>query len=82
MASMSRSSPAFTAATPTIGPDTPTEGHTFEISVRSRGSIGRRGDADYWSEWRTVRVRSWNQRDALLRAAHAPLVTWYPEEDE
>lgn len=76
------SPPTHRRATPVIGPNTPADGHTFEISIRSRGSIGRRGDADYWSEWRAVQVRAWNQRDALHRAAQAPLVAWYPEDEE
>lgn len=64
----------------------PEAGHTFRISMSSRGSysvVGEPGhrDAAEFDEPRTVEVRAWNLREALLQAIDLPLSAWFPEED-
>lgn len=58
----------------------PEDGHTFEIRVRSRGSMGvddgPKKDAKWWGKWFKVRVRAWNQFDALVKATSIPLHMW------
>lgn len=68
-------------------PDGPEDGHTFRITVSSRGSYGIVGvegytDAsDFGPPW-TMDVRAWNLRDALRKALEAPFDTWDTGEDE
>jgi hypothetical protein len=56
----------------------PEDGHTFEISYRSRGSYRVVGDEQhhdapgYSGPTHRVEVRAWNLRDALRRAAELP----------
>lgn len=64
----------------------PPSGHTFEISVRSRMSgnvVNEHGeethphsDADWFGPPWSLRVRAWNQRDALRLAATLPITDW------
>lgn len=60
------------------GPD---DGHTFEFIMRLRGAYGVTGepghrDSLYWHEPVALRVRAWNLRDALRKAAETPLHAW------
>lgn len=67
---------------PDLGPDS---GHTFRVSVESRGSyavVGVEGhhDADdFMGPVMTVEVRAWNLPDALRRACNYPLPSWWAE---
>lgn len=58
----------------------PEAGHTFEVSVRSRGSggvlDGPKSDANWWGDPSVVRVRAWNLPDAVARAATIPYHKW------
>lgn len=66
----------------------PEDGHTFRVRVESRGSYavagveGHADAGDFEQLLVVVEVRAWNLRDALSRAAHHPLSTWFPDEDE
>lgn len=66
----------------------PNAGHTFEVSVSSRGSSNVVGDpehhdSNWWGEPFVTRVRAWNQADALRMAVQMPLHEWdrAPEPD-
>lgn len=68
-----------------IVPDA-SEGHTFFITVTSRGSyavVGEPGhtDADHFGPPMTVDVRAWDLPTALRKAAAVPLNEWGFEED-
>lgn len=69
---------------PDLGPES---GHTFRVSVESRGSyavVGVEGhtDADHFEPLPgVVEVRAWNLNDALHRAAQRPLSAWFPTAD-
>lgn len=58
----------------------PEAGHTFEVSVRSRGSAGVLGgpksDANWWGDPSVVRVRAWNLPDAVAMASTIPYHKW------
>lgn len=58
----------------------PEAGHTFEVSVRSRGSSGvldgPKSDDDWWGEPSVLRVRAWNHNDAVAMAAQVPYPDW------
>ena len=58
----------------------PNDGHTFEIHVCARGSYAAPGqphqDAGFFGDPAAVRVRAWDLRAALLKAAETPLVAW------
>ena len=64
---------------PDAGPE---DGHTFRVSVTSRGSYGIAGeeghtDADeFMGPAMTLDVRAWNLPEALRRAAARPLSQW------
>ena len=65
----------------------PNDGHTFEISVRLRGSYGVVGepdstDAEDFSPLKTVEVRAWNLREAFRKAADLPLADFFPPEPD
>lgn len=62
--------------------ESPEHGHTFEITVRSRGSHKVVGDPvhtdaqDFLGEPWTFRVRAWSLKKAFERAAHLPMTIW------
>jgi hypothetical protein len=61
--------------------DKPEYGHTFEFTVRSRGSYtvgdGPATDADEFSgHGHVVRVRAWSLREACRAAMNVPLPKW------
>ena len=66
--------------------DGPEAGHTFEVSVKVRGSGSVEGepktDANWWGSPDTLRVRAWNRRDALLIASQVSMGDWRDEDDE
>lgn len=70
----------------TADEQTPNDGHTFRITFDSRGSSKVRGEREYtdapaYSGYeRTIEVRAWNLRDALMKAAVMPLDRWFQEE--
>lgn len=80
---------------PTVGCQTclvpreegPEDGHTFRITIESRGSYGVVGvsghtDAEEFAGGaRTVEVRAWDLPAALRKAAALPLATWFAEDD-
>lgn len=60
----------------------PSEGHTFRISVESRGSYRVTGDPTYRDApefdgipW-VMEVRAWSLREALEKAVAVPFATW------
>lgn len=72
--------------------DDPDQGHTFEITVQSRGShkvVGDEHHTDskefYGDPW-TIRARGWSLSEALKRAAEIPFHIWaysaHVEEDD
>jgi hypothetical protein len=72
----------------TGGTGSPEDGHTFEISYRSRGSYTVTGDPehrdapDFDGFVHRVEVRAWNLRDALRRAAELPFDVLMGEQSE
>lgn len=61
-------------------PEGPDDGHTFRITMSSRGSYDVVGDPHHsdspvFGPETSVDVRAWNLRDALHRAAEMPLAT-------
>lgn len=59
----------------------PDQGHTFVISVVSRGSgkvVGEKHntDSNWWSEPTRIAVRAWSLPDALVIAADLPMAAW------
>lgn len=65
---------------PNLGPES---GHTFRISVDSRGSYavvgveGHTDSEDFMGPPMTVEVRAWNLPDAVRRAANLPVSVWF-----
>lgn len=62
--------------------DGPDQGHTFRITVQSRGSYRIQGDEQYHDEpdfsgppW-VQEVRAWSLMEALRRAQDIPFATW------
>ena len=61
--------------------ETPDEGHTFRITVTSRGAskvVGEEHntDANWWSDPWTIEVREFSLAAALRKAARVPFATW------
>lgn len=69
---------------PDLGPES---GHTFRVSVISRGSYAVAGieghtDAEeFMGPAMTLDVRAWNLPDALRRVSHRPLAAWFAADD-
>lgn len=72
---------------PHVESNGPEHGHTFEVSVRSRGAStvigsGIYSDANWWGDPLVMRVRAWNLADALAMASQIPFGEWkWPSED-
>lgn len=58
------------------------QGHTFEISIRSRGSYIVQGDEhhrdepDFSGEPYVVQIRAWSLKEALEKAVDVPFEVW------
>lgn len=68
--------------------DSPEDGHTFRITVVSRGSYAVEGVPGHKdAEWLEddpfeIEVRAWDLKTALLKAVCRPLHEWLPEEKD
>lgn len=77
-----REEPAGFPATivPTHGPDSPEDGHTWDVAVSSRGSYGGpdgvHRDSQFWSGHIRARVRAFDLPAALRAAAAMQLADW------
>lgn len=76
--------PAGPADTP--APGVPADGHTWEVTVRSRGAFGSPDgtyhDADWWSEHHPVQVRAWDLHAGLDAVRALPIEIWWADTDD
>jgi hypothetical protein len=61
--------------------ETPDEGHTFRITVTTRGASRVMGDkhardSDWWSDPWEIEVREHSLASALRKAARVPFAVW------
>lgn len=53
------------------------EGHTFEVTVRMRGS-----NSEEWFEFDAQTIRAWSLASALGQALALPFYAWMPPDEE